>query len=190
MVSDGRRWLLRALGGATLGLALPGRAADGAAAPCTPLLDHALRPLGGGEAKPLCETFSGRVLLIVNTASECGFTGQLADLERLHRRYAARGLRVLGFPSDDFHQELEDEKEIAEFCLVNYGVSFPMFQKVAVSGADAHPLFRELAARTDGYPRWNFNKYLVDRSGRTLGRYDATEAPLGATLVGDIEAAL
>lgn len=198
MVSDRRRWLAAAaLGGATLAagvLARPLRAAartaGGPDGDCAPLLAHAPRPLTGGEAVPLCERFPDEVLLIVNTASRCGFTPQFEALETLHRRYAGRGFRVLGFPSDDFRQELADESEIAEFCRLNYGVSFPMFQKVGVRGDAAHPLFRDLAAASDGAPRWNFNKYLVDRDGRVLARYEATEQPLGERLVSAVETLL
>ena len=139
---------------------------------------------------PLCTRFSNEVLLIVNTASRCGFTPQLEALETLHRRYAERGLAVLGFPSDDFRQELADEDEIASFCRLNYGVSFPMFGKVRVTGDRAHPLYRDLAAATGGAPSWNFNKYLVDRSGRALARYDASVQPLGQRLLADIDATL
>ena len=156
---------------------------------CRGLLSHRLRPLAGGESLSLCERFSGQVLLIVNTASRCGFTHQFDDLEALHGRYAERGLRVLGFPSDEFRQELADEAEVAAFCRLNYGVTFPMFQKVDVAGKDAHPLFRDLAA-ADGFPRWNFNKYLVDRDARVIARYDSGVEPLGERLLGDIESVL
>ena len=204
MVSDRRRLLAAtALGGAALTGGLTGglsralaaseaSAGDdtGAAGDCAPLLAHALRPLTGGETAPLCERFSNEVLLIVNTASRCGFTPQFEALETLHGRYAERGLRVLGFPSDDFRQELADEAEVAAFCRLNYGVTFPMFQKIGVRGADAHPLYRDLAAATDGFPAWNFNKYLVDRRGRAVARYDSNEQPLGERLLADIEALL
>jgi len=198
MVSNERRQLVRAIFGGA-GLAMCGHCsalavtAENAAAPdgdCPPLLAHALRPLAGGETAPLCERFSNEVLLIVNTASRCGFTPQFEALETLHGRYAESGLRVLGFPSDDFRQELADEAEVASFCRLNYGVTFPMFQKVGVRGDDAHPLYRDLAAATDGFPNWNFNKYLVARDGRVLARYESSEQPLGKRLVGAIEALL
>jgi len=156
---------------------------------CTGLLSHALRPLAGSESAPLCERFADRVLLFVNTASKCGFTPQFDGLDELHERYRARGFSVLGFPSDDFRQELDSEQAVAEFCELNYGVDFPMFQKVAVRGADAHPLYRDLAT-TGGAPNWNFNKYLVSRDGAVIARYGSTEQPLGERLVADIEALL
>ena len=161
-----------------------------AGAACDGVLGHALRPLAGRDEAPLCERFAGRVLLIVNTASKCGFTPQFEALETLYGRYEAAGLSVLGFPSDDFRQELDDEAEVAAFCELNYGVTFPMFQKVHVTGAEATPLFADLASAADGAPTWNFNKYLVDRDGRVLGRYDSGVEPLGDELVADIEAAL
>lgn len=197
MLNDDRRRLLSCLLGTGI-LTSPARTltaatAAGAAAPvagCPSLLGHAPRPLAGGAPEPLCERFPGRVLLIVNTASRCGFTPQFEALETLWQRYRERGLVVLGFPSDDFRQELEQEADIAAFCRLNYGVSFPMFGKVSVRGEGAHPLYRELAAATDGYPRWNFNKYLIDRDGRVVARYDADVAPLEAALVGAVEALL
>jgi len=194
---DRRRWLavgalggmsLLGVGGAARALAATGASPEGRS--CAPLLAHTLRPLTGGATAPLCERFSDVVLLIVNTASRCGFTPQFDGLERLHQRYSASGLQVLGFPSDDFRQELADEAEVASFCRLNYGVTFPMFQKVGVRGETAHPLFHELAAATDGYPDWNFNKYLVDRAGRPLRRYGSSVLPLGERLVDDIEALL
>ncbi len=105
----------------------------------------------------MCDAFAGKVLLLVNTASKCGFTPQFESLETLHRRYGERGFAVLGFPSEDFRQELDSEAAVARFCELNYGVSFPMFQKVHVTAADAHPLYQYLAAATGIYPQWNFN---------------------------------
>ena len=199
MVSDRRRLLAAtALGGATMitgglsgALATAAETATSTTGNgCAPLLAHALRPLTGGEVVPLCERFSNEVLLIVNTASRCGFTPQFEALETLHRRYVERGLRVLGFPSDDFRQELADEADVASFCRLNYGVTFPMFQKVGVRGADAHPLYRDLAAETGSFPAWNFNKYLIDRDGRAIARYESSEQPLGERLVAAVEALL
>jgi glutathione peroxidase len=157
---------------------------------CKPLLSHRIRPLMAPQERPLCDLFAGDVLLIVNTASKCGFTPQFEQLEKLHQHYAEREFKVLGFPSDDFRQELSTEKEVAEFCELNYGVSFPMFQKVGVKSDKAHPLFHDLAKAAGTYPRWNFNKYLVDRDGRVIKHYDSNVLPLSAQLVNDIEALL
>lgn len=132
------------------------------------------------------DRFRGRVLLIVNTASQCGFTPQYAGLESLHREFKARGFEVLGFPSNQFgHQEPGSEEEIGAFCSQNYGVSFPMFAKVDVNGANAHPLFRFLRKRRPGILgpldagriKWNFTKFLVDRSGKVVARYGPSTEP-------------
>ena len=157
---------------------------------CSGLLSHAIRPLMGPEASPLCEAHAGKVLLVVNTASKCGFTPQFESLETLHERYGQQGFEVLGFPSEDFRQELDSEEAVAEFCELNYGVSFPMFQKVHVTADNAHPLYRDLAAATGSYPSWNFNKYLVDRNGKVVAHYGSSVLPTGRQLVSDIEALL
>jgi glutathione peroxidase len=146
-----------------------------------------------GSRAPLAD-YRGQVLLIVNTASACGFTPQFGGLEELHQRYASRGLQVLGFPCNQFgHQDPGTNEEIASFCQVNYGVSFPMMQKVAVNGAEAHPLYRWLTAEAPGLLgskaiKWNFTKFLVGKDGRVLRRYAPQDAP--AKLAKDIEAAL
>jgi glutathione peroxidase len=135
--------------------------------------------------------YAGRVLLIVNTASECGFTPQYEGLERLHRRYADRGLAVLGFPCDQFgHQEPGTEAEIQGFCQRNYGVSFPLFAKIEVNGDGAHPLYRYLKKEAKGVLgseaiKWNFTKFLVDRGGRVVARYASVTKP--ADIATDIE---
>lgn len=157
---------------------------------CKPLLSHRIRPLMAPDEQPLCELYSGRVLLMVNTASKCGFTPQFEQLEILHQRYSEAGFQVLGFPSDDFRQELSSEAEVADFCELNYGVSFPMFQKVGVTANRAHPLYRDLAEATGTYPRWNFNKYLVDRNGQVIKHYDSSVQPLSAQMIKDIETLL
>ena len=147
----------------------------------------------GGEAVPLAQ-FRGKPLLIVNTASACGFTPQFAGLEELHKHYADRGLVVLGFPCNQFgHQDPGPNEEIASFCQVNYGVSFPMMTKVDVNGAEAHPLYRWLTAEAPGLLgskaiKWNFTKFLVGKDGRVLKRYAPQDAP--QKLAKDVEAAL
>ena len=137
---------------------------------------------------------AGQVLLIVNTASKCGFTSQYEGLEALHRRYASRGFAVLGFPCNQFGaQEPGDAAEIAQFCSLTYDVTFPMFAKVDVNGADAAPLFRHLKHEAPGLLgseaiKWNFTKFLVDRSGKVVGRYAPTTKP--EAIAKDIEALL
>ncbi|ASJ75437.1 glutathione peroxidase [Granulosicoccus antarcticus] len=157
---------------------------------CQPILSHTIRPLMGPDEHPLCDEHAGKVLLMVNTASRCGFTPQFEALEVLHQRYQSQGFEVLGFPSDDFRQELDSEAEVAQFCELNYGVSFPMFQKIHVTSGDAHPIYRDLASASGTYPRWNFNKYLVDRNGRVIAHFEASELPLGQTMISAVEALL
>jgi glutathione peroxidase len=146
-----------------------------------------------GEAKTLGD-YAGKALIVVNVASQCGFTPQYAGLEALYRRYASRGLVVLGFPCDQFgHQEPGDEATIAGFCAQTYDVTFPMFAKIDVNGAKTHPLFAALKQAAPGLLgtpaiKWNFTKFLVGRDGKVLRRYAPTFAP--ASLAGDIEAAL
>jgi glutathione peroxidase len=153
---------------------------------CPALLDRKLVNLQD-ESTSLCQ-FRGKVLLIVNTASECGYTPQYQGLEQLYRRYRDRGLVVLGFPANDFGgQEPGSNRQIADFCQVNYGVSFPLFAKSSVAGAGANPLFRDLASKTGKPPRWNFHKYLVDRDGATVVSFDTRTEPLDRKLTGEIE---
>ena len=138
--------------------------------------------------------FKGKAMLIVNTASACGFTPQFAGLEELHQSYGKQGLVVLGFPCNQFGaQDAGSNNEIAEFCQLNYGVSFPMMAKIDVNGAQAHPLYQWLAEEAPGLLgskaiKWNFTKFLVGKDGNVLKRYAPTDTP--ASLAGDIEAAL
>ena len=145
-----------------------------------------------GEDVPLTR-FEGQVLLIVNTASACGFTPQYKGLEQLQREFAPRGFAVLGFPCNQFGgQEPGDARQIAEFCETKYDVTFPMFAKVDVNGSQAHPLFNHLKNAKSGLLgpsiKWNFTKFLVDRSGTAVGRYAPTATPEG--LRKEIEALL
>jgi glutathione peroxidase len=146
-----------------------------------------------GEAASLCD-FAGQTLLIVNVASQCGFTPQYAGLEALHRRFHDRGFTVLGFPCDQFgRQEPGDEAEIKNFCTEKYDVTFPMFAKIEVNGVNAHPLFKALKQKAPGLLgtqaiKWNFTKFLIDREHDLVRRYAPSEKP--EKLVKDIEAAL
>lgn len=156
-------------------------------ADCPPLLRHTFNSLQTGAPQSLCQ-YSGRVLLIVNTASYCGYTPQYEGLEALYRRYKDRGLVVLGFPSNDFGaQEPHSNKEVAEFCRSTYGVEFPMFEKSSVARLDTHPLYAELVAKTGKPPRWNFHKYVVDRSGRRIQSFGSDVPPEQRDLVQLIE---
>jgi glutathione peroxidase len=157
-------------------------------AACPPLLDHKLRALAEDRTVNLCEAYQGKVLLMVNTASKCGYTRQYDGLEKLYDKYKDRGLVVIGFPSNDFAgQEPGTEKQIQEFCRLTYGVRFPMFEKVRVVENAAHPLYRQLAKETGNYPRWNFHKYLIDRDGKVVGSYPSHVTPEDRTLVSAIE---
>ena len=173
-------------------LVLPLRAAM--AGDCPAALDFQVRPLASTRAESLCERYAGKVLLVVNTASRCGFTPQYEGLETLYRHYRDRGLVVLGFPCDQFgHQEPGDAAAIAQFCSVNYGVSFPLSAKIKVNGADADPLWRWLKREKRGVLgiaaiKWNFSKFLVGRDGRVRARYAPTVRP--ESIEADIRAAL
>jgi glutathione peroxidase len=158
-------------------------------AACPPLLNHTAARLQDDKPQNLCQ-YAGKVLLVVNTASYCGFTSQFEGLEALNARYAARGLVVLGFPSGDFKQEDKDAKKTAEVCFNTYGVKFPMFATGPVRGADAQPFFRQLAQATGQQPSWNFNKYLVGRDGKALAHFGSMTGPTSATITAAIEKAL
>jgi glutathione peroxidase len=168
-------------------VAAPGASAKGVEI-CPPILDRTLPRLQDDAPQNLCQ-FSGKVVLVVNTASYCGFTGQYEGLEALYRRYRDRGLVILGFPSNDFSQEPGSSKEIAELCFNTYGIKFPMFAKTSVVGAQADPLFVELA-RQSSAPKWNFYKYLIGRDGKVLGSYSSLTGPLDGRLTRDVEQAL
>ena len=157
-------------------------------AKCSDLLDRDFRPLAGKEPVNLCKKFEGQVLLVVNTASKCGFTPQYEGLEALHQRLKERGFAVVGFPSNDFMgQEPGTEEQIKEFCTLTYGVKFPMFEKVQVKGEGATPLYKELAAATGEEPGWNFHKYLIDRDGKPVASFSTRTAPDDAKLTEAIE---
>jgi glutathione peroxidase len=159
---------------------------------CSDLLKAEFRPLAGKEKASLCSRFEGQVLLVVNTASKCGFTPQYEGLEALHARLGGRGFSVLGFPSNDFMgQEPGTEQEIQEFCTLTYGVKFPMFEKVTVKKDNAVPFFQQLAEGAGGeYPGWNFHKYLIDRKGAVVASFGSRTGPDDPKLLEAIEKAL
>jgi len=157
-----------------------------AESPCPSVLDHKFPNLMD-EPVSLCQ-FRGKVLLIVNTASECGYTPQYDGLEKLYRRYRDKGFTVLGFPANDFGgQEPGANKEIAQFCQVNYSITFPIFAKTSVVGVNANPLYRALAARTGKPPRWNFHKYLLDRAGQPAAVFESAVEPEDPRVTAQIE---
>jgi glutathione peroxidase len=167
-----------------LGLGAPGLVAGQDR--CPALLQHTFGRLQDEKPQSLCQ-YAGRVLLVVNTASHCGFTPQYKGLEELHTRYKDRGLVVLGFPSNDFLQEKSSNRDIAEFCENTFGVKFPMFVKSSVRGSDANPLFKQLAAQSGQQPTWNFHKYLVGRDGRVIAHYGSRTRPDDRALVTALE---
>jgi glutathione peroxidase len=172
----------------TIGLAA-GLAAAAAGAACPVILDHRISTLQG-KPDDLCR-YGGQVVLVVNTASYCGFTPQYQGLEALNQKYQARGLAVLGFPSNDFgKQEPGTNAEVADFCERTFKVRFPMYEKTVVTGDAAHPLYRSLAQATGERPRWNFHKYLLGRDGRVLGSWPSKVVPEDPAIVAAIESAL
>ncbi|AVS63769.1 glutathione peroxidase [Paracidovorax avenae] len=156
------------------------------AAACPAVLRHTMPRLQDEAPQDLCQ-YRGQVLLVVNTASYCGFTGQYEGLEALHARYKTQGFAVLGFPSNDFAQETGSNAQIADFCSNTFGVRFPMFAKSSVKGGGASPFYRELAAQAGEAPRWNFHKYLLDRNGKVVASFGSSVAPDDPKIVRAIE---
>ena len=156
---------------------------------CPDYLNHDVKKLRSDETVNLCDAVKGKAVLVVNTASHCGFTPQFKGLEALHQEYKDKGLVVLGFPSNDFRQEAKTEEETAKVCYINYGVTFTMLSPVTVKGADAHPLFKELARQTEA-PGWNFNKYVVDANGQVKKHFGSSTDPDSSELRETIEQAL
>lgn len=163
--------------------------AQQAPASCPAILDQNFNRLQDEAPQNLCK-YAGQVVLVVNTASYCGFTRQYEGLEALFAKYGKKGLVVLGFPSNDFSQEPGSSKEIADFCFNTYGVKFPMFAKTSVIGPNANRLYSQLTKITGTAPKWNFHKYLIDRSGKVVSNYPSRVAPDDKRLIGDIEKAL
>ena len=158
-----------------------------APANCSPLLSHTFLRLQDEAPQNLCQ-YQGKVLLVVNTASYCGFTGQYEDLEKIYAKYKDQGFVVLGFPSNDFgQQEPGSNKEIADFCKNTYDVKFPMFAKSSVSGSTANPLFKMLIAKTGTTPKWNFYKYLIDRNGNVVDSFGSMTKPTSSSVVDEIQ---
>lgn len=151
--------------------------AQGAAKECPPLLRHSFPSLQDGSPQNLCQ-YQGKVILVVNTASYCGFTDQYGGLEALNRKYKDQGLVVLGFPSNDFgNQEPGDSKKIATFCRRTYNVAFPMLEKSHVLGTQRNAFYAELERRTGRKPAWNFHKYLIDHAGQRVESFESAVAP-------------
>lgn len=157
-----------------------------APANCPVILQHTFARLQDEKPQALCQ-YAGKVILVVNTASFCGFTPQYKGLEALDTKYRSRGLVVLGFPSNDFSQESGTNKQIADFCESTFGVKFPMFAKSSVRGTEANPLFKQLAQASGTTPKWNFYKYLIGRDGKVVEAYSSMTAPDDAAFVRELE---
>lgn len=167
------------------------QASAAGAGPEHPLMGQRYRQLAGTELVKLDQAYAGQVVLVVNTASKCGFTPQYEALEAMQAKYKNRGFAVLGFPSNDFlGQEPGSEKQIRDFCTLTYGVKFPMFEKVHVKGRDATPLYQRLKAATGDAPAWNFHKYLLDRDGKVVASYGSRTRPDDPALVARLESLL
>ena len=174
---------------ASLGLFSPSlHAATPATTPaaCTGLLQQSFLRLQDEKPQSLCQ-YSGKVVVVVNTASFCGFTSQYQGLETLYAKYKDKGLVVLGFPSNDFAQETGSNKDIADFCENTFGVKFPMFAKSSVAGKDANPLFKQLSAKTGTTPRWNFYKYVIARDGQSVVSFNSMADPTSRQFLKEIE---
>lgn len=160
----------------------------GPAFACSALLDYEVRKLGDESKVHLCEAYEGKVIVVVNTASKCGYTDQYDSLEKLYREYREQGLVVLGFPSNDFGaQEPGTEQQIRSFCRLTYGVEFPMFAKSRVSQSAADPLYKHLAQVSGNYPRWNFHKYLIARDGSYVADFASAIDPLDKAMLDAIK---
>jgi glutathione peroxidase len=157
---------------------------------CPDVLKHMKRKLNSQEVVNMCESYAGKAVLFVNTASKCGFTPQFEGLEALYDNYKDDGLVVVGFPSNDFAQEYSDESKTAEVCELTYGVNFPMFEPIKVRGNDADPLYVKLAEETGKQPKWNFNKYLMNKDGTSITHYGSRVKPEDEEFLQDVAAAL
>ncbi len=160
--------------------------ADPAPQACSGLLQKTFPRLQDEKPQSLCQ-YSGKVVVVVNTASFCGFTPQYKGLEDLYAKYRDRGLVVLGFPSNDFSQETGSNKDIADFCENTFGVKFPMFTKTVVTGKDVNPLFRQLAEKTGTSPKWNFYKYVIARDGSSVVSFNSMAEPTSRQFLAEIE---
>ena len=155
-------------------------------AQCPTLLRHTVERLQDEKPQNLCQ-YAGQVVVVVNTASYCGFTPQYKSLEALYDKYKDKGLVVLGFPSNDFSQEPGNNQKIADFCENTYGVKFPMFSKTTVRGSDASPLFKQLTQASDTAPKWNFYKYIISRDGKQVKSYNSTTDPMDKPFLAEVE---
>ncbi|MCF7495456.1 glutathione peroxidase [Vibrio sp. L5-1] len=157
------------------------------ASSCPEILNGKQRLLNSNEEIELCEEFQGKTLLVVNTASQCGFTPQFEQLEQLHQTYKDQGFTVVGFPSNDFRQDRGSEEKSAKICYLDYGVTFPMMARASLSGSSANPVFAEIQQQAGVTPKWNFYKFLINKEGKVVATFPSSTSPVSATLKNAIE---
>lgn len=171
-----------------MGCAMSAQASEALSSSCPPALNFTVKELGGEKAVNLCQEYLGKVVLVVNTASKCGFTPQYDGLEALYSQYKERGFVVIGFPSNDFgQQEPGGENQIKDFCRLTYGVKFPMYGKTKVRQDNADPLYQTLGTLAKQFPQWNFHKYLIDRKGALVASFESKVEPQSEAVVKAIE---
>ncbi|CAH1546404.1 Glutathione peroxidase [Vibrio rotiferianus] len=157
------------------------------ASSCPNILQGKQRLLNSTEEIELCDTFKGKTLLVVNTASQCGFTPQFEQLEQLHQTYKDQNFAVVGFPSNDFRQDRGSEEKTAKICYLDYGVTFPMMARTSVLGEDANPVFAEISTQAGITPKWNFYKFLINKEGKVVATFPSSTSPTSTTLTNMIE---
>lgn len=162
---------------------------EAAVSSCPDFLNQTMRKLHSSETVDLCKLTKDKTVLMVNTASNCGFTPQFKELENIHKKYQDKGLVVIGFPADNFFQEEDEEKDTAKVCFVNYGVTFTMLETTSVKGDDANPVFKHLAKESTA-PKWNFYKYLVSQNGEKVQHFNSKMKPSDEAFIRTLEAAL
>nr|WP_241211630.1 glutathione peroxidase [Vibrio sinaloensis] len=154
---------------------------------CPEILQSTQRLLNTDQSVDLCQEFKGKTLLVVNTASQCGFTSQYTQLEQLHQAYQQQGFSVVGFPSNDFKQDRGSEAQSAKVCYLDYGVTFPMMARSQIKGSQANPVFAQISQQAGVEPRWNFYKYLINREGQVVATFPSSTSPMSTTLTQAIE---
>lgn len=154
---------------------------------CADIFNIKYKELNSKRSLDLCKLTAGKTVLVVNTASHCGFTPQFEELQAVYKKYQYKDFIVIGFPSNDFYQESSNPVETAKVCYINYGVKFPMTESVAIRGSDATPLFKELAKQANDAPNWNFHKYLVSPTGKVIGSWGASTKPSSPEIILAIE---
>ncbi len=157
------------------------------ASSCRDILQGKPRLLNSTEEIELCDAFKGKTLLVVNTASQCGFTPQFEQLEQLHQTYKDQNFAVVGFPSNDFRQDRGSEEKTAKICYLDYGVTFPMMARTSVLDEDANPVFAEISTQAGITPKWNFYKFLINKEGKVVATFPSSTSPTSTTLTNMIE---